>query len=412
MIKQVTRIHLDLIGGIAGDMFVAALADAFPELAEAMIKDIGKFPQSSKGRVEFIKHHDGVLKGLQFNAIEHAQSHHHGSHAHGDAHSHDHVHYAHICNLLKNSELKVEVISHTLNLFSLLAKAEAEVHGIKPEEVSFHEVGAWDSIVDFVAAAYFIDALGSIEWSFSALPIGGGTIKTAHGLLPVPAPATAILMKGIPIIDDGIQGERVTPTGATIVKYLLSSSKPSQSPNTSISSYGNGFGSKKLANISNVLRCLAFQTTQQDIQHDHISTITFEIDDQTSEDLAIGIDALRQFPGVIEVYQGPLFGKKGRMLTQVQILVKSDALESVCEQCFIETSTLGLRIAQLERKILSRSEVILDQPKTRVKIANRPNHEVTAKADISDIAAISSGASERSINKQISEQQVLKKYVK
>ena len=100
------------------------------------------------------------------------------------------------------------------------------------------------------------------------------------------------------------------------------------------------------------------------------------------------------------------------MLTQVQILVKSDALESVCEQCFIETSTLGLRIAQLERKILSRSEVILDQPKTRVKIANRPNHEVTAKADISDIAAISSGASERSINKQISEQQVLKKYVK
>ena len=281
MIKQVTRIHLDLIGGIAGDMFVAALADAFPELAEAMIKDIGKFPQSSKGRVEFIKHHDGVLKGLQFNAIEHAQSHHHGSHAHGDAHSHDHMHYAHICNLLKNSELKVEVISHTLNLFSLLAKAEAEVHGIKPEEVSFHEVGAWDSIVDFVAAAYFIDALGSIEWSFSALPIGGGTIKTAHGLLPVPDPATAILMKGIPIIDDCIQGERVTPTGATIVKYLLSSSKPSQSPNTSISSYGNGFGSKKLANISNVLRCLAFETTQQDIQHDHISTITFEIDDQT-----------------------------------------------------------------------------------------------------------------------------------
>ena len=410
MTKHITRIHLDLVGGIAGDMFVAALADTFPELAQAMIEGIDQFPQSSKGTVKFVQHHDGVLKGLRFDAIEHAHSHHHADHGH--SHNHDHIQYSEICKLLKNSNLKTEVISHALNLFSLLAKAEAQVHGIEPDEVSFHEVGAWDSIIDFVAAAYLIDALGSVEWTFSALPIGGGTVKTAHGLLPIPAPATAILMKGIPVVDDGIQGERVTPTGATIVKYLLSISKPHQASNTSIASYGNGFGSKKLANISNVLRCLAFKASEQAIHDDPISTITFEIDDQTSEDLAIGIDKLRQYPGVIEVYQGSLFGKKGRILTQVQILVKPDALESVCEQCFIETSTLGLRIAKLERKILSRSEVNLDQPKTRVKIANRPNNEVTAKAEISDIAAISSSASQRSINKQISEQHVLKKDVK
>ena len=408
----ITRIHLDLVGGIAGDMFVAALANTFPEIARTMIEEIEKFPQSSKGTVQFVKHHDGILEGLRFDANEHAHSHHHDVHGHTHDHDHHHVKYAHICTLLKNSNLKAEVISHALNLFSLLAKAEAQVHGIKPEEVSFHEVGAWDSIIDFVAAAYFIDALGSVEWTFSALPIGGGTVKTAHGLLPIPAPATAILMQGIPVVDDGIQGERVTPTGATIVKYLLSISKPDQSSSTSISGYGNGFGTKKLANISNVLRCLAFQASEQNIHDDHISTITFEIDDQTSEDLAIGIDALRQYPGVIEVYQGSLFGKKGRMLTQVQILVKPDALESVCEQCFIETSTLGLRIAKVERKILSRSELSLDQPKTRVKIAKRPNNEVTAKAEIADIAAISSSASQRSMNKQISEQQVLKKDAK
>ena len=408
----ITRIHLDLVGGIAGDMFVAALANTFPEIARTMIEEIEKFPQSSKGTVQFVKHHDGILEGLRFDANEHAHSHHHDGHGHTHDHDHHHVQYAQICTLLKNSNLKAEVISHALNLFSLLAKAEAQVHGIKPEEVSFHEVGAWDSIIDFVAAAYFIDALGSVEWTFSALPIGGGTVKTAHGLLPIPAPATAILMQGIPVVDDGIQGERVTPTGATIVKYLLSISKPDQSSSTSISGYGNGFGTKKLANISNVLRCLAFQASEQNIHDDHISTITFEIDDQTSEDLAIGIDALRQYPGVIEVYQGSLFGKKGRMLTQVQILVKPDALESVCEQCFIETSTLGLRIAKVERKILSRSELSLDQPKTRVKIAKRPNNEVTAKAEIADIAAISSSALQRSMNKQISEQQVLKKDAK
>ncbi len=407
--KHITRIHLDLVGGIAGDMFVAALADTFPELAQTMIEGMANFPQSSNGTVKFVKHHDGVLKGLRFDAIEHdSHPHHHDGHSH----DHGHIQYAHICTLLKNSNLKTEVISHALNLFSLLAKAEAQVHGIEPDEVSFHEVGAWDSIIDFVAAAYLIDALGSIEWTFSALPIGGGTVKTAHGLLPIPAPATAILMKGIPVVDDGIQGERVTPTGATIVKYLLSISKPDQSLSTSIVSYGNGFGSKKLANISNVLRCLAFEASEEAIHDEPISTITFEIDDQASEDLAIGIDTLRQCPGVIEVYQGSLFGKKGRMLMQVQILVKPDALESVCAQCFVETSTLGLRIAKLERKILSRSEVSLDQPKTRVKIAKRPNNEVTAKAEISDIAAISSSASQRSMNKQISEQQVLKKDVK
>ncbi len=407
--KHITRIHLDLVGGIAGDMFVAALADTFPELAQTMIEGMANFPQSSNGTVKFVKHHDGVLKGLRFDAIEHdSHPHHHDCHSH----DHGHIQYVHICTLLKNSNLKTEVISHALNLFSLLAKAEAQVHGIEPDEVSFHEVGAWDSIIDFVAAAYLIDALGSIEWTFSALPIGGGTVKTAHGLLPIPAPATAILMKGIPVVDDGIQGERVTPTGATIVKYLLSISKPDQSLSTSIVSYGNGFGSKKLANISNVLRCLAFEASEEAIHDEPISTITFEIDDQASEDLAIGIDTLRQCPGVIEVYQGSLFGKKGRMLMQVQILVKPDALESVCAQCFVETSTLGLRIAKLERKILSRSEVSLDQPKTRVKIAKRPNNEVTAKAEISDIAAISSSASQRSMNKQISEQQVLKKDVK
>ncbi len=407
--KHITRIHLDLVGGIAGDMFVAALADTFPELAQTMIEGMANFPQSSNGTVKFVKHHDGVLKGLRFDAIEHdSHPHHHDGHSH----DHGHIQYVHICTLLKNSNLKTEVISHALNLFSLLAKAEAQVHGIEPDEVSFHEVGAWDSIIDFVAAAYLIDALGSIEWTFSALPIGGGTVKTAHGLLPIPAPATAILMKGIPVVDDGIQGERVTPTGATIVKYLLSISIPDQSLSTSIVSYGNGFGSKKLANISNVLRCLAFEASEEAIHDEPISTITFEIDDQASEDLAIGIDTLRQCPGVIEVYQGSLFGKKGRMLMQVQILVKPDALESVCAQCFVETSTLGLRIAKLERKILSRSEVSLDQPKTRVKIAKRPNNEVTAKAEISDIAAISSSASQRSMNKQISEQQVLKKDVK
>ena len=415
MRTQISRIHLDAIGGIAGDMFISALADTFPEIYTSMIEEIKGLPQSSKVLITLTPHSDGTLGGMQFNVREIAYDHsHHHTHKHTHAHphqneTHHHTKYSDICKFLEQSNLKTAVIEHALNLFSILAIAEAQVHGIKPEDVTFHEVGAWDSIIDFVAAAYFINAIGPVQWTFSSLPIGGGTVKTAHGILPIPTPATALLMKNIPVVDDGIQGERVTPTGATIVKYLLSISNVADCSIMSISHSGNGFGSKKLPNISNVLRCLAFSSEHVSSEYEHICIITFEVDDQTSEDLAIGLDVLRQHPDVIEVYQAPIFGKKGRMLAQIQILVNPNSLESVCELCFVETSTLGIRISKLDRKILNRSEISLEDPKTRVKIAQRPNNQRTAKAEIADIAAISSSASQRAINKSTSEQLALKK---
>ena len=411
MAEKIVRIHFDLIGGIAGDMFVAAVASAFPELGNVMIQDVKQFPESSKRTLQLIPFDDGTLNGLRFEALEHTQPHSH-SHAHDHHHDdnidHGHVHYSDICILLKQSNLHPEVMKHALNLFSLLAEAEGQVHGIEPEQVTFHEVGAWDSIMDFLAAAYFIHALGPVQWTFSALPLGGGTVKTAHGVLPVPAPATTLLMKGIPIIDDGIQGERVTPTGATLVKYLLSISNRQGLAEMSISHCGNGFGSKKLPNTPNVLRCLAFSAQDQIMHDERISVITFEIDDQTAEDLAIGIDTIRQHPAVIEVYQAIVYGKKGRLLTQLQILAMPDSLESVCELCFIQTSTLGLRIADLGRKVLNRSIIPVGEAKTRVKVVKRPNNQTTAKAEIDDIAAISSSMAQRLENKFITEQRALK----
>ena len=412
MASQIQRIHFDLIGGIAGDMFVASLADALPDLGKEVLETMKGFSQTSKGRLQYLDHHDGVLKGLRFDAAEHPHQHDHDHHHHHDHHHgdhHEHVDYQRICKILQESNFKPSVIQHALNLFSLLAQAEAQVHGIEVDKVTFHEVGAWDSIMDFCVAAHFIDTVGSIDWTFSALPLGGGTVKTAHGVLPIPAPATAILMQGMPVIDDGIQGERVTPTGATIIKYLRSISKKPDSSSLCISQTGNGFGSKKLPSISNVLRCLVFSSEGSATQEDLINIITFEIDDQTSEELAIGIESLRQHPGVIEVYQLPLFGKKGRMFTQLQILVKQESLAEVCELCFVETSTLGLRIAESSRKILKRSSVNLGEFKTRVKLAERPGGERSAKAEIDDISAISTGSSQRISNKLHLEQQALKK---
>ncbi|HMN79544.1 MAG TPA: DUF111 family protein, partial [Burkholderiaceae bacterium] len=110
--------------------------------------------------------------------------------------------------LLQQAGLEPGVLGHALALFSLLAGAEGTVHGIPADEVTFHEVGAWDSIADFVAAGFLIDRLGAVRWTIGPLPLGGGRVRTAHGLLPVPAPATAMLMRGLPIVDDGIGGER------------------------------------------------------------------------------------------------------------------------------------------------------------------------------------------------------------
>jgi uncharacterized protein (TIGR00299 family) protein len=401
MLDQIKRIHLDLIGGIAGDMFIAAMASTFPNLGAEIIAELKKLAISARGEIQLVEYNDGILHGLRFEAIEYHD-------LQSSKGVHDHAHYSEICDLLHSLNLKPNVLKHSLNLFALLASAEAEVHGIKLKAVTFHEVGAWDSIIDFIAAAHFIDALKFTKWTFSPLPLGGGQVNSLHGILPVPAPATAILIKGMPIIDDGIMGERVTPTGATIVKYLLSlSSQPPSTSTMSIEAVGNGFGSKKFPQIVNVVRCIAFTEANKAVEENNIAIISFEIDDQTAEDLAVAIDNIRQHTGVIEIYQAPVFGKKGRMFTQLQILVSPEDIESVCSLCLTETTTLGLRISEVKRKILNRKSVAIENPKARVKLVERPNHQITAKAEMADIAAITKGAADRLNKKHFAESKAL-----
>ena len=407
------RIHLDPIGGLAGDMFVAAMADAFPELVPGLMAELQKLSLSPLGEgrgegIRFIPHADATLRGLRFVVDDPGE------------HGHHHVPHRRIREQLVAAKLQPKVLEHALGLFQLLAEAEGQVHGVSPEEVEFHEVGAFDSIVDFVAAAFFIAHLAPQRWSFGPLPLGGGRVKTAHGVLPVPAPATTLLLQGLEVIDDGVSGERVTPTGAAIARYLHRGqtlySAEGNVPRNEIRSLspvvvaatGNGFGTRTLPGMPNVVRCVAFsRAAGVPAPHDEeIAAIAFEIDDQTAEDLAVAIERIREAPGVLDACQIPVYGKKNRLATQVQVLARLDAADAVADLCLAQTTTLGVRIARVWRRTLPRAGVET-AGNVRVKVAERPGGQLTAKAEMDDVARVAADRTHRQDARARAETQAL-----
>jgi len=394
------QIHLDAIGGVAGDMFIAAVLDAFPDLQEGMIEAIraGGLPDDIVPHV--VEHGDHVLTGLRFLVEEPPYR----PHNRGLAlphENHEHTPFRSIRARLEASALQPPVKERAIHIFALLAEVEGKVHGMPADEVSFHELGGWDSIADMVGAAFLIDAVGATAWTASALPQGSGRIKTDHGWLPVPTPATTLLLQGLELIDDGLPGERITPTGAAIFRHLdvaqQNAARHSRLQPRQLMRTGTGFGTKTFPGLSNVLRLLAFEEPAAPYaSSDRVAQVEFEVDDQTAEDLAVALDRLRAHPAVLDVLQVPAFGKKGRMTAHIQILAEPEHADSVFEACFVETATLGLRWQLVERCILPRSHATVDVGgrSVRVKVAARPGAP-SAKAESDDLRSINGGRSER-----------------
>ena len=373
--------HLDPVGGVAGDMFAAAILDLYPEW-EAPLHEA--FAASALGRSVEVKseaYRDHTMTGRRFlvaecNAPETAPP----------------RRYEEIRRLLRSAALDESVLRRALAIFELLADAESRVHGVALEDVSFHELAAWDSIADVVTAAWLIERMGEASWSCAALPVGRGRVKTAHGFLPVPAPATALLVEGFPMMDDGLDGERITPTGAAILRHIEPTFAPHSEP-MRMRGNGIGFGTKTFEGISNVLRVLAFEEEASSARHGRIAVCHFEVDDQTPEDLGLALERLRESAGVLDVVQTPVYGKKGRLGVQIQVLARPENLEDILERCFSETTTLGVRWQMAARTALHRE--IKPRPvgdaDIRVKQAHRPGRVVTSKAEMQDLAAVQGG---------------------
>jgi len=380
-------IHLDLVGGIAGDMFVAAMVDALPALRAPVLAALDAVRPAGAPPPAFRDTVNGGLRALAFGLAVSPATHGHDDHCSG---------YATIRDEFARAPLDAAVRRHALALLDLLADAEAGVHGTTRDAVHFHELADWDSRMDVVAAGAIAAALDGAQWSASAPPRGGGTIRTAHGVLPVPGPATARLLEGYPWRDDGIAGERVTPTGAAILRHLVPADRcDAVAASGRLLAQGFGAGTRTLPGVPNVLRVLVLERgatagAEQGtaVGDERVALVEFDVDDMTGEELALAADRLRTVEGAIDVSVGTRAGKKGRIVADFRVLARVGAANAVADACFAETSTLGLRLREERRRVLPRREVDVDAggARARVKVAKRPDGTTTAKAAHDNVA--------------------------
>jgi hypothetical protein len=271
-----------------------------------------------------------------------------------------------------------------LGIFSILASAEARVHGVPEGNVHFHEVGALDSIFDIVGIAAAVDWFKPDAVYATPLPLSSGTIESRHGTIPVPAPATLLLMEGLPARMTDIKGELVTPTGAAVIKALAVSV---DLPSFVIKGSGYGCGTKTFPRWPNMFRSILGETSAQNEQ---VYIIETDVDDMIPEDWDTAADRIRK-AGAIDLCLIPCIMKEGRPGNLLRVLSGIDNLEQVTSAMLLHTTTIGLRYYPAQRKILERREFLLDTEygKIRIKEVITPDGTLRRKPEYRDIKKLS-----------------------
>ncbi len=359
--------HFDVVGGISGDMSLGAMLDAFPELEGDLRSDLdacGVLPHVTI-EVASTKVMGLVVRQAKVSVVPGAPPTHHW---------HD------IRAFIENSACPPAVRDRAIAIFTGLAEAEAVCHGVAVDDVHFHEIADWDSLADIVGVASLIERCGVASWSCGALPLGNGTVMTAHGLLPVPAPATAELLKGYRLTADDELGERITPTGAAILRHLVTD-PGAASAGGWLKATGVATGQRRLVKRPNILRLFVTETAEVGVG-DLVQRLSFEIDDMTAEELSISLERIRQSEWVLDAGYQVGFGKKGRMRFTVDVLGRADHGEDLVALCFAETSTIGLRVDTCQRRVLTR----LPAPEGAKRV-RRPGGD-TAKVESDRLASV------------------------
>jgi uncharacterized protein (TIGR00299 family) protein len=373
--------YLECFSGISGDMLLGAMVDAgvsFTCLEEATTAlGVG-------ARLEMRKVSRGGLAATKVDIItpdtpptEHEHSHQeHGAHAHSHPHEHPHAHMhvehrslSEILAIIRATKLTETVKQRSIRAFQLLGEAEAAIHSVPVEKVHFHEVGAVDTIVDIVCAAVGAEALGVDRWLASPLNVGNGTVVCQHGTLPVPAPATLALLGDAPVYAAGVPMERVTPTGAALLRML--DVQYATRPSMRILKTGYGAGGRETQGQPNLLRLLVGEEEAAGIAAaEQIAVIETVIDDCNPQLLSY-VSELLLAAGAWDVYRASVQMKKGRAGVQVTVLCRPDLAPALQELLFRETTTIGIRW-RLENKVaLAREfvEVKTSRGNVRIKIA-------------------------------------------
>ncbi|MBX9791743.1 MAG: nickel pincer cofactor biosynthesis protein LarC [Pirellulales bacterium] len=339
--------YLDCLSGISGDMTLGALVDAGADLAaiQTLINSLGL--PSCRLVATTVKKHG--FRATQIT-VEHEPE-----------HKHRHLH--HIVKMIDGSGLSPRQQELAKRIFGRLAEAEAKVHGSTIEKVHFHEVGAVDSIADVVGAAIGFDLLGIERVVCSPVPTGQGFITIAHGRVSVPAPATAELLRGVPLASSSVECELTTPTGAAIATALAEVFGPV--PAMKIESIGYGAGQRELAEQPNVLRLLVGEAVAEPTAaadtNDTVWVLETNLDNVTGE--VIGYTTTRLFEaGALDVYTTAIGMKKNRPGVKLTVLCAHAELEKIEPILFRETTTLGVRRWLAQRHKLERSALVIDTP--------------------------------------------------
>lgn len=345
--NSVKACYLDAFSGISGDMTVGALVDAGAS-AEALISALNSLPTGASYRIEKLVRSGITASKFRVQLPDTPAK---------------HRHLSHILNLIEKADLSKRAKENSARVFTRLGEAEAMVHGVSIERVHFHEVGAADSIADIVGACVALDLLDVDEVHVSAVNVGSGTVKTEHGVLPVPAPATAALLAGRPIYSRGPEMELTTPTGAALATTLAV--RFGTMPAMSISSIGHGAGDREFPGHPNVLRALIGQMTSAP-EATLVSVIEANIDDSSPQVLGFALERLME-AGALDAALSPLQMKKNRPGSLLRIVARPQDQERLAQIVFAETSTLGLRIYAAERRVQERRIVEVETPHGKVR---------------------------------------------
>jgi len=279
--------------------------------------------------------------------------------------------YSHIRNLIENSPLADSVKTKSLNIFQKLAEAEARIHGCSPDEVHFHEVGGVDAIVDIVGTAMGLEYLQIDKIIASPIPLGKGFTKCSHGKLPLPAPATLGILKDVPVYGTGIPHELVTPTGAAIISAVAAGFGPL--PEVVVKDIGYGAGQRDLEDRPNLLRIVLGDESPgaaakpEDMLEDRIEILETCIDDMNPELFGHLMERLFE-DGALDVYWVPVYMKKNRPGTMLQVICKDHDAAAVLERILSETTTLGVRYYSARRRLLWRDQREIDTAYGRVSV--------------------------------------------
>lgn len=325
------------------------------------------------------------VKGVEEGVHEH--------HEHHEHHAHHHEHHHHsgmedIQNIINSLSVSETVKKNALNVYMLIAEAESAVHGKSVAEIHFHEVGTLDAIADIVGTCMLIEEINPDRIVVSSVGVGSGQVKCAHGILPVPAPATAHILRGVPICAGNIKGELCTPTGAALLKYFADEFVTENT--MTVNEIGYGMGKKQFfdADGNEILSAVRAMIGLNGNKKDSITILSCNIDDMTGEQAGFALERLMEC-GALDVYTTPVYMKKNRPGILLTLMCKNEDKERMSALIFKYTTTIGVRAVAADRFVLSRSEKTIDTSYGEIKAKQSEGYGVSrVKAEYEDLRKI------------------------